>query len=115
MIEDITGIFTSEIELPLHQIRDQISKLDLWIELTVHGRVVMSGVISNHHHYPDGMRILTSSVEGYSSDAEGNVYALTRNSKYLLGDRLSVQDESHLFKAAVSAMALDNMDKMTIC
>jgi hypothetical protein len=115
MLEDVTGIFNSEIELSQHQGRSKISKLDQWIELTVQERVVMSGVISNHHHYPDGMRILTSSVEGYSSDAEGNVYALTKNSKYLLGDRLSIQDESHLFKAAASAMALDSLDKMTLC
>jgi hypothetical protein len=94
---------------------ESIPKLDLWVEMTVQGRTVISGVISNHDRYPDGMRILSSAVEGYVKNDDGLLFALTKNSKYELGERIAIKDKSHFLKASASAMALGSIDKMTIC
>jgi hypothetical protein len=112
-MEDVTGFF-NEAFATLVPKEDQIPALDLWIELYVSGRTVISGVISNHTRYPDGMRILTSSIQGYETEA-GITYAMTKNSKYQLGERLEVVDQSHFLSAVGAAQVVSSFERQTVC
>lgn len=110
-MNEITGC----IDLPLKSSTLSMPKLDHWIELEVGGRMLISGVISRHPQYPCGIRILTSSIGGYTSDREARVFAVTKNSKYELGERMEVQVQDHLLSAIRSADALTAEGKQTIC
>ncbi|MEO0376947.1 MAG: hypothetical protein AAF329_20475 [Cyanobacteria bacterium P01_A01_bin.17] len=114
IMNDMTGFFDRPLQ-PIEQDLPSVPKLDSWIELRVTEHVVISGVISRHPKYPTGMRILTSLVESYASDAEGRVYAQTKNSKYELGERIEVRGHEHLVDAIASAHAITTGDKQTIC
>ncbi len=112
-MEDITGFFTSNVSA-MDTPEKGVPKLDLWIELRASGRAVISGVISRHPKYPDGMRILTSSLEGYTSDQDCKIYAMTKNSKYELGEKLEVGDPSRLISASGFAEVVTDLEKETI-
>ncbi len=114
-MDDMTDLFHQKIAQANPQsVTPQPPRLDLWVELHVSGKTVISGVITGHPKHPDGMRILTSSIQGY--DAEGNKrYAVTQRSRYELGERLEVKDTSYFLKALGSAQVLSGADKGTIC
>ncbi len=76
--------------------------LERWLEIQIAERVVICGVINNHVKYPDGMRILTSSVQGFTSDDEGRSYVLTQNSRYQLGTKLEGEEGEHLLRKILS-------------
>lgn len=84
-MEDITQLFAAESPA-----KDEANMpfLDQWSEMVINGRVVISGLISNHPRYPEGMKISTSSIEGYTTDDRGNIVAMTKNSRYRLGERV---------------------------
>lgn len=84
-MEDITQIFTAD---PTPQPNTDFPFLDRWSEMMIQGRIVISGYIFNHAKYPEGMKISTSSIEGYTAADNGDIIALTKNSKYRLGKRL---------------------------
>ena len=86
VMEDITQLMVADAP-----IRDetQLPFLDQWSEIVMNGRVVISGIISSHPRYPTGMKISTSTIEGYTTDNQGNIIAMTKNSRYRLGERVS--------------------------
>lgn len=78
-------------------------------------RIVISGVISNHPSYTDGQRIVTSSIQGYKTNTDGSVYALTKRSRYSLGQRLSQYDANKLKAARHAFDKVIVPGKKTIC
>ncbi len=113
-MNDVSGLSNQPLE-PYPTDLLSIPKLDHWIELEVSGRMLISGVISRHPEYPTGMRILTSTIEGYTSDVDARVYTVTKNSKYELGERLEVHNQEHIFGAISSAHAITANAQQTIC
>ena len=85
-------------------------KLEMWLELQISERVVICGVIYNHIKYPDGMRLLTSSVKDYKSDAEGRSYVLTHNSRYELGTKIEGEEAEHLLRQILATGQTSNPD-----
>ncbi len=85
-MEDITQLMVADAP-----VRDetQLPFLDQWSEIVMNGRDVISGIISSHPRYPTGMKISTSTIEGYTTDNQGNIIAMTKNSRYRLGERIS--------------------------
>ncbi|KAI9129392.1 hypothetical protein [Acaryochloris sp. CCMEE 5410] len=113
-MEDVTGFFNQP---KIHQTEQDgpTPKLDDWIELVIGNRVVISGVINNHPNYENGQRIVTSSLQGYKTSADGKVHAKTKRSRYELGQRLSEYDAQQLSAARNSFEKVFAPGKKTIC
>lgn len=113
-MNDITGFFDQPLQAAPADLH-RVPKLDAWVELELSGRMVISGVISRHPKFPNGRRILTSTIEGYSSDDACRVYANTTNTKYELGERLEVLNQSHIVNVLTTAHKITPEHKQTRC
>ena len=113
-MEDVTGLFYQPKQSQ-PQRGQHIPKLDDWITPEMGNRIVISGVIRNHPNYTDGQRIVTSSIQGYKTNTDGSVYALTKRSRYSLGQRLSQYDADKLTAARHAFDKVLVPGKKTIC
>lgn len=98
--DDVTDLWDSSVDdSPLesscfstfHQPAKSVPRLEAWFAVSQGQRTVLSGIIYNHSKIKDGRRISTSTIKDYEVDDNGQLYLLTQNSRYELGQELAVE------------------------
>lgn len=98
--DDVTDLWGSpEENTPLEsscfstfrQPEKSVPKLESWFAVSQGSKTVLSGIIYNHPKIKDGRRISTSTVKDYQVGENGQLFLVTQNSRYELGQQLPLE------------------------
>lgn len=98
--DDVTDLWGSPKEnAPLegscfstfHQPEKSVPRLESWFAISQGSKTVLSGIIYNHSKIKNGRRISTSTIKDYQVAENGQLYLMTQNSRYELGQQLAIE------------------------